>query len=172
MVTLLQAIRQFEFSPAKIGGRAQALDKLKRPAQAVADWEQAIELATGQQRQLLRSQLGCCLARSGDHVRAARDAKTVADASQIVAAMEKTTDSRVLSSLGRALGALAVGMEAEDTSSVLKSIVCVDGTREKVLAGLEKKTGQEFDGNLWKAVKWLEEKKGGDLKNVPRINSR
>ena len=59
-------------------------------------------------------------------------------------------------------------MEAEDTSSVLKSIVCVGDTREKVLAGLEKKTGQKFDGNLWKAVKWLEEQ-GIDVTNVPRL---
>ena len=95
--------------------------------------------------------------------------QALALAQQIVAAMEKTTDSDALSSLGKALAALAVRMEAEDTSSVLKSIVSVGDTREKVLAGLGKKTGQEFDGQLWKAVKWLEEEKGIDLQNVPRF---
>jgi len=82
--------------------------------------------------------------------------------------MEKTTDYDDLSSLRRAFNALAGRMEAEDTSSILKSIVCVGRTREEALTGLEKKTGQAFDGNLWKAVKWLE-KQGIDVKNAPRF---
>ena len=85
-----------------------------------------------------------------------------------VAVMEKTEDSRALFALSKALAALAVRMEVKDTSSVLKSMVCVGDTREKVLAGLEKKTGQKFDGNLWKAVEWLEEQ-GVDVKSVPRF---
>ena len=92
----------------------------------------------------------------------------MAGAQEIVARMEKTSDTRVLSSLGRALAALAVSMEVKDTSSVLKSMVCVGDTREKVLVGLEKKTGQMFDGNLWKAVEWLEEQ-GIDVMSVPRF---
>ena len=59
-------------------------------------------------------------------------------------------------------------LEPKDTTSVLKSIVCVGNTRAKVLVGLEKKTGQGFYGDLWKAVKWLEEQ-GIDVKNAPRF---
>ena len=97
-----------------------------------------------------------------------RGEQALASAQRIVAAMEKTTDSDALSDLGSALGALAVRMEPEDTSSVLKSIVCVGDTREKVLAGLQKKTGQDFDGDLWKAITWLEQYEI-DVKNVPRF---
>ena len=89
-------------------------------------------------------------------------------AMNFVAAMEKTADPGALSALGEALTALAVRMEVKDTSSVLKSMVCVGDSREKVLVGLEKKTGQTFDGNLWKAIEWLEEQ-GVDVVSVPRF---
>ena len=57
-------------------------DKLKRYAGAAADWERAIELDTGQRRQFLRRRLGFSLARAGDHVRAAREAKALAKAAK------------------------------------------------------------------------------------------
>ena len=94
--------------------------------------------------------------------------KALAGALQIVVAMERTTGSRTLSALGSALDVLTARMEDKDTASVLKSLVCVGDTRDKVLAGLKERTGQEFDGNLWKAVKWLEDQ-GVDVKNVPRF---
>ena len=111
------------------------------------------------------SSLGGALGSLGEKL---PEEQALAGAEQIVAAMEKTTDSYALSSLGQSLGALTVRLQPKDTGSVLKSIVCVGNTREKVLEALEKKAGQEFDGNLWKAVKWLEEQ-GVDVKNVPRF---
>ena len=53
-------------------------DKLKRYAGAAADWE----LDTGQRRQFLRRQPDFSLARAGDHVRAAREAKALAKAAK------------------------------------------------------------------------------------------
>jgi hypothetical protein len=97
--------------------------------------------------------------------------QAVAFARQIVAAMETTTDSDAVDFLSVTLGAVAAAMEAEGASSVLKSIVCVGNTRQKVLAGMEKQAGREFDGNLWKAVTWLEEQ-GVDVSRTPALASR
>ena len=85
-------------------------------------------------------------------------------------AMEKTTSLFDLSSLGDALGSLGERLSPEQAAAVLKFLVCVGEIREKVLEGLEKKSGQKFDGNLWKAVEWLEGE-GVDVRNTPRMKS-
>ena len=84
-----------------------------------------------------------------------------------MAAMENTTDADALSSLGRALGSLSAQLNADEVISILKSFVCVGSVREEILVVLEKKAGQPFDGNLWKAVEWAE-KEGLDVNDIPR----
>ena len=96
--------------------------------------------------------------------------QTLAGVQQILVTMGNRPDSLALSPLGKAFTALAARIEAKDMPLILKSIVCVGETRKGVLTGLEKKTGKQFDGNLWKAVKWLEEQ-GIDVKNDPRTKT-
>ena len=144
-----------------LGGLAENLPAKQAVAAAqylVAAMEKTVNL-------YILSDLGSALGGLGENLPIEQ---AVVGAQYLVAAMEKTADSTGLSSLGEALAALVVSMEITDTSSVLKSLVCVGDTRIKVLEGLEKKTGQTFDGNLWKAVAWLE-KQGVDLKSVPRF---
>jgi hypothetical protein len=77
------------------------------------------------------------------------------------------TDAGALSNLGLALGSLGERLSAAEVISILKSIVCVGAVREEALAMLEKKAGQPFDGNLWKAVEWAENE-GIDVSHIPR----
>jgi hypothetical protein len=91
-------------------------------------------------------------------------------AGHIVDAMAKTSAPDALSHLGVALGSLVGNLPAEQATAVLKSLVCVGEVREKVLARLEKKAGLKFNGDLWKAVEWLEGE-GVDVKNTPPMES-
>ena len=92
-------------------------------------------------------------------------AKARAGAQLIVTAMEKETDPNHSSSLGDALGTLSLRMDDEAIASLLKSLVVVGETRDKVLVKLQKKADQKFDGDLWKSVKWLQDE-GIDVKNI------
>jgi tetratricopeptide (TPR) repeat protein len=63
-------------------GRAETLYRLQRPAEAVRDWDRAIELDTGSQRNSLRLQRALSL------VRGAEPARAVAEANDLAAAKE------------------------------------------------------------------------------------
>jgi tetratricopeptide (TPR) repeat protein len=58
-------------------GRALALKKLKRHAEAVRDWDRAIELDEGPNRRPFRISRAVSLARAGDHVKAVADANAL-----------------------------------------------------------------------------------------------
>jgi tetratricopeptide (TPR) repeat protein len=60
--------------------RAGALMNLKRFADAVPDWDQAIQLDPGEDRPMLRLSRAFCLAHSGDHVQASAEVHAVAEA--------------------------------------------------------------------------------------------
>jgi len=110
------------------------------------------------------SYFGRALASLGEKLPAEQ---ATAGAQHIVAAMEKTTSGLALDSLGRALGSLGEKLSDDEVISILKSFVCVDAVREEILARLEKKAEQPFDGNLWKAVERAENE-SIDVKRVPR----
>jgi tetratricopeptide (TPR) repeat protein len=59
------------------GGRAQALGKLNRHAEAVKDWDQAVELSPPPQRPMVQIDRALCLARAGEPVLAAQAAEEV-----------------------------------------------------------------------------------------------
>jgi tetratricopeptide (TPR) repeat protein len=66
--------------------RAQALDKLGRHADAVKDWDRALELnAVPAQEPGLRSGRARSLARAGEHARAVAEANTLAGANEVAA---------------------------------------------------------------------------------------
>ena len=110
------------------------------------------------------SSLGSALGSLGEKLSAEQAA---AGALQIVAAMEKTTNADALSSLSRVLASLGEKLSADEVISILKALVCVGAVREEILAILEKRADQPFDGNLWKAVEWAEDE-GIGVERVPR----
>ena len=79
-----------------------------------------------------------------------------AGARHLLLVMETTTDHRDLLDLANGLDDLAQGLNAGQFWSVLKSAVCVGEVRSWILEGLERRTGQGFDGNVWRAVRWAE----------------
>ncbi|MCZ7638892.1 MAG: hypothetical protein M5U12_24260 [Verrucomicrobia bacterium] len=79
-----------------------------------------------------------------------------AGARHLLLAMETTTDRSELLDLAHGLEDLAEGLNAGAFWSVLKSVVCVGEARSRILEGLERRTGQSFDGNVWQAVRWAE----------------
>src|SRR5207247_1908917 len=65
-------------------GRAQALDNLGRHADALKDWDRAVELTDDTQLQaLFRFQRARSLARAGEHARAVAEANALAAAKDI-----------------------------------------------------------------------------------------
>jgi tetratricopeptide (TPR) repeat protein len=64
-------------------GRARALTKLSRHAEAVRDLDRAIELDTGPDRATLRTQRAVCLVRIGNHDQAVAEANTVAQGKDV-----------------------------------------------------------------------------------------
>ena len=60
-------------------GRAGALDGLQRPAEAVRDWDRAMELDTGSQRNSLRLKRALSLVRAGEHARSGRGERVGGD---------------------------------------------------------------------------------------------
>jgi tetratricopeptide (TPR) repeat protein len=67
-------------------GRAEALTRLSRHAEAVKDWDRAIELDDGPRRPRFRLRRAECLARTGDTTGAAADAaKAIAEADALAA---------------------------------------------------------------------------------------
>jgi tetratricopeptide (TPR) repeat protein len=61
-------------------GRAEALTRLGRHADALQDWDRAVELANGNKRPLLCIQRAATQARPGKHAGALAEAKTLAEA--------------------------------------------------------------------------------------------
>ncbi len=94
-----------------------------------------------------------------------------AAAQYVLATMERQADPAASSLLAAdLLGVLAARLTADDTCSVLKSVVCAGDVRERVLAKLETATGQEFDGDIWAVVRWLEDN-DVSVKLAPRFPS-
>jgi tetratricopeptide (TPR) repeat protein len=60
------------------GARAQAYESRSRFAEALKDWDRAIELAQGPKRQTLSLHRAATLVRVGDHLRAAAEAESLA----------------------------------------------------------------------------------------------
>jgi serine/threonine protein kinase/tetratricopeptide (TPR) repeat protein len=65
--------------------RAQALDRLGRPSEAVHEFDEALALDEGQQRLAIRLARAGALVRSGDHARASADADAIAGDPQATA---------------------------------------------------------------------------------------
>jgi hypothetical protein len=90
-------------------GRARALDRLGRHAEAIKDWEQGVNLADGRQRAEL--QLGRAISRaclSGNHSQALTEAESLA----------KEADGPTLERLGRVCAlASALGPQPPTTGS-------------------------------------------------------
>jgi serine/threonine protein kinase/tetratricopeptide (TPR) repeat protein len=68
-------------------GRAYALDKLNRHAEAVKDWDRAIELDEGPNRRQFRMSRALSLARAADHARAVSEANELAQGDDVNAAV-------------------------------------------------------------------------------------
>lgn len=60
-------------------GRAEALSRLGRHAQALGDWDRALAADDGSRRDDLELSRAACLARLGEHVRATAETKRLAD---------------------------------------------------------------------------------------------
>ena len=153
--------------PYRLSSLCSALGSLgmRLPADQVAALAQkiAVQMERTTNPDALRMR-GSALHSLGERLPAEQAA---AGAQQIVAFIGETTDSDDLSTLGSALESLVVNLKPEDIIAILKSLVCVSDTRDNVLAGLKKKTGQNFDGSLWKAVEWAESQ-GIDVGSIPR----
>jgi len=147
-----------------LGGAIADLGKGMRAEKAAVLAPRIVDVMENSTDTSAFSSLGNALAILGERLPAEQAAVL---AHQIVGSMERTTEDYLLVGLGHALGSFAVSMNAEDTIAALKSLVCVGDTRDKVLAGLEKKTGQAFDGRLWKALEWAESQ-GIDVAKIPR----
>jgi serine/threonine protein kinase len=66
-------------------GRAETLDKLGRPADALPDWDRAVALERGPNHLKFRWQRVACLARAGQHARATAEADELAGEKQVSA---------------------------------------------------------------------------------------
>jgi tetratricopeptide (TPR) repeat protein len=65
------------------GNRAEALTQLNRPAEAIRDWDRAIELDEGSRRNDLRLGRAGCLAQVGEHVRAVAEANALTEGQDV-----------------------------------------------------------------------------------------
>jgi hypothetical protein len=72
--------------------------------------------------------------------------------------MQLTTDSHLLDTFETALASLVNHMEYSNVVSVLKAVVCVGTSGDRVLAALEKKSIRTFEGDVWTAVAWAKER--------------
>jgi hypothetical protein len=86
---------------------------------------------------------------------------------QLLAAIDKTTDSDQLRMLAGALKAVPGTLDPQQLINLLKWPASIGDLRSALLDRLEKQTSQTFDGNIWKMVEWAQ-KQGLDVKSPPK----
>jgi hypothetical protein len=90
---------------------------------------------------------------------------------QLTASIEKTTAPRQLAALAGVLKAVPGKLDRQELINLLKSPLSVGALRSTLLHMLEQQMGQQFDGNLWKAVIWSQQN-GLDVKSPPKRSNK
>jgi hypothetical protein len=86
---------------------------------------------------------------------------------QLLAAIDKTTNPRQLEALAAALQAVPATLDPQQLINLLKWPVSVRVLRSTLMDMLEKQTGQKFGGDLWEMITWAQAN-GLDVKSPPK----
>ena len=76
--------------------------------------------------------------------------------SKILVAIENAESIADAEQLFEPLVAIADAMDVEHSLSILQSTVCVNDFRVRILEVLERKSGEKFGGDLWRALDWAD----------------